>query len=212
MIISSKARLDRKRREEESSLKEETVTGLSQPSWSPPIVVSVITRGGCPELLSSTVDGEWFDAATAEPEFSVSDDGDVSPQARRRRMKSATKMMATMTIRAVQSTAPTSWTSGGTSLRREAFPASIDRSRGETLPSAAGINDTVSHQLKKKPKVFIALFYNRRVVFVRTRLDTSSELSRYSSFDLAFSTGVINTGSVHRPWPVLSGLLLVAVR
>ena len=67
MIISPKIRLDRERKEEELSLKEETVTGLSQPSWSPPIVVSAIPREGCPFLLSATVDGEPFDATTADP-------------------------------------------------------------------------------------------------------------------------------------------------
>jgi hypothetical protein len=102
-------------REEEIGHKEKAVTGRSQLSCRPPVVVSAIARGGSPELLSSTVDGERFDAATAEPEFSVCDGGDVSHQARRRRIQSARTTMTTITIRAVRSTAPTSWTSGGTS-------------------------------------------------------------------------------------------------
>jgi hypothetical protein len=92
VLIFPKTRIEReKKRRKEIGFKEKAVTGRSQPSCRPPVLVSAFTRGGSPEYPSSTVDGGRFDAATAEPEFSADDgSGDVSHRVRRRRSQSAT--------------------------------------------------------------------------------------------------------------------------
>jgi hypothetical protein len=51
-------------------------------------------------------------------------------------------------------------------------PHVVERCSDVTLPSAAGTNDAVSHQLVKMPIIFTALLYNRQVVFVLQLITT----------------------------------------
>jgi hypothetical protein len=112
-ILFPKTRIEREREEREEKIgfkgkgSHRSVAAVL-PSASPRLR---IPSRSSPEYPSSTVEGGRSDAATAEPEFPADDgSGDLSHRVRRRCCRQRRRRSPT----AAQSTAPTSWTSGGT--------------------------------------------------------------------------------------------------